>query len=34
MSLALKIVLVGIALIGAPVRYVFYQSALSPDNWI
>jgi|HubBroStandDraft_2_1064218.scaffolds.fasta_scaffold1825496_1 hypothetical protein len=34
MSIALKIVLVAIALIGAPVGYVFYQAALSPDNWI
>jgi hypothetical protein len=34
MSIALKIVLVAIALIGVPAGYVFYQAALSPDNWI
>jgi hypothetical protein len=30
----LKAVLIGIALLGAPVGYVFYQVALSPDNWV
>ena len=33
MSLALKIVLIAIGLV-APVGVVFYQAALSPDNWI
>lgn len=30
----LKTVLIGIALLGAPAGYVFYQAALSPDNWV
>ena len=34
MSLYLKLILVVIALTGVPVGYVFYQAALSPDNWI
>jgi len=34
MSFTLKIVLVVIALIGVPAGYVFYEAALSPDNWI
>ena len=33
MSLALKIALIAIGLV-APVGFVFYQAALSPDNWI
>jgi len=34
-SLALKVVLISLALSGvATTGYVFYQAALSPDNWI
>lgn len=33
MSAALKIALVLTALAGAPVGYVFYSAALSPDAW-
>jgi hypothetical protein len=33
MSLALKIALIAVGLV-APVGFVFYQAALSPDNWI
>ena len=33
MSLALKVALIAIGLV-APVGFVFYQAALSPDNWI
>ena len=33
MSLALKIALTVVGLV-APVGFVFYQAALSPDNWI
>jgi hypothetical protein len=33
MSLALKVALL-IAAIGAPIGVVYYNSALSPDNWI
>jgi hypothetical protein len=34
MSLALKIVLVALALTGIPAGYTFYQAYLSPDNWV
>jgi len=34
MSAVLKSVLIAIALAGAPVGYVFYNAALSPDNWV
>jgi len=34
MSTVLKSVLVAIALLGAPVGYVFYQAQLSPENWV
>ena len=34
MSAALKAVLIAIALLGAPIGYVFYNAALSPDNWV
>jgi hypothetical protein len=34
MSLVLRIILITIALTGVPVGYVFYQAAVSPDNWI
>ena len=35
MSLALKVVLISLVLSGvATTGYVFYQGALSPDNWI
>jgi MYXO-CTERM domain-containing protein len=30
----LQIALLTVALLGAPVGYVFYNAALSPDNWI
>ena len=33
MSLALKVALIVIGLV-APVGFVFYQAALSPNNWI
>ena len=33
MSLALKIALIAVGLV-APVGFVFYQAALSPNNWI
>ena len=33
MSLALKIALIAVGLV-VPVGFVFYQVALSPDNWI
>jgi hypothetical protein len=33
MSLALKVALIAIGLV-APVGFVFYQAALSPNNWI
>ena len=33
MSFALKIALIAVGLV-APVGFVFYQAALSPDNWI
>jgi hypothetical protein len=33
MSLALKVTLIAIGLV-APVGFVFYQAALSHDNWI
>jgi hypothetical protein len=34
MSPLLKTILIALALAGAPVGYVFYNAALSPDNWI
>ena len=34
MSPALKVILMALALAGAPVGYVFYNVALSPDNWV
>ena len=34
MTLKLFIALVVTALLGAPVGYAFYQSRLSPDNWV
>ena len=34
MTLKLALALVVTALPGAPVGYVFYQSRLSPDNWV
>ena len=34
MSLTLKLMLVAIAVLGTPAGYVFYEAALSPDNWI
>ena len=34
MTLKLALALVVTALLGAPVGYVFYQSTLSPDNWV
>jgi len=34
MSPLLKAALLATALLGAPVGYVFYNVALSPDNWI
>jgi hypothetical protein len=33
MSAVLKTVLTVLAVLGAPVGYVFYNSYLSPDNW-
>jgi hypothetical protein len=30
----LKIVLMLVALAGAPVGYVFYEAALSPNDWV
>jgi hypothetical protein len=33
MSAILKTVLTVLAVLGAPVGYVFYNSYLSPDNW-
>jgi hypothetical protein len=33
MSLVLKVALIAIGLV-APVGFVFYQAALSPNNWI
>jgi hypothetical protein len=33
MSLALKVALIAIGLV-APVGFIFYQAALSPNNWI
>jgi hypothetical protein len=34
MSVLLKAVLALVALAGPPVGYVFYETVLSPDNWI
>jgi hypothetical protein len=34
MSALLKTILVTLALAGAPVGFVFYNAALSPDNWV
>ena len=34
MSLLLKAALIGVALLGVPVGYVFYQAVLSPNDWI
>jgi len=34
MSPLLKIILVAVALAGAPVGYVFYESAVSPYDWV
>jgi drug/metabolite transporter (DMT)-like permease len=34
MSLALKLALIGIALLGPPVGYVFYQASLSSHDWV
>ena len=34
MSPLLKTILTALALAGAPVGYVFYNAALSPDNWV
>jgi hypothetical protein len=34
MSPLLKAALILVALAGAPVGYVFYESGLSPNNWI
>jgi hypothetical protein len=34
MSALLKGILIAMALLGAPVGYVFYEAAVSPDNWV
>jgi hypothetical protein len=34
MSSLLKAALISVALLGAPVGYVFYNAVLSPDNWV
>jgi hypothetical protein len=34
MSAALKAVLIIVAIAGAPIGYIFYEVALSPDQWI
>jgi hypothetical protein len=34
MSAALKTILAVLALLGAPAGYVYYNVALSPDNWV
>jgi hypothetical protein len=34
MSWKLLFALIVTAALGAPVGYVFYQSSLSPDNWV
>ena len=34
MSPLLQAALIAVALLGAPVGYVFYNAVLSPDNWV
>jgi len=34
MSFALKLALLAVALTLPPIGYVFYNAALSPDNWV
>jgi hypothetical protein len=34
MSPVLKAILIGLATLGAPIGFVYFNGALSPDNWV